>query len=388
MRMRFRRATFAIGVATALGLVGAASASAPILPTDLFNPRGIGVTPSGALLVAQVGSGEITKIRGDGSQSTIATLPSVPEQDLGPVDVALSPPARDERAPDAADGEPEEGEAGEQGDAGGRRALYVVMSGPPPTSGTPFATLMRVFPDGRTSLVADIGAFQARPENLDPFDQEAFPEESNPNGLAALSARRVLVADAANNSLLSITNHGHITRIARFKPESLPWPAGLPFGPPAGTPVLVESVPTAVAVGPHGDWYVSELKGDPFIKGTSRIWQIKRGSVDVTCDPAAPQSGPCRTVGTGFSSVIDLTFGADGTMYVLEIAKNGLGDVFFFGGPPIGALWAVKHGQKTELGAGTLLFPGGVVQGKDGALYVTTGAVFGPGAGAVVRVTG
>jgi hypothetical protein len=150
----------------------------------------------------------------------------------------------------------------------------------------------------------------------------------------------------------------------------------------------VESVPTAVAVGPHGDWYVSELKGAPFIKGTSRIWRIKHGSVDVTCDPAAPQTGPCRTVGTDFSSVIDLTFGRDGTMYVLEIAKNGLGDVLFHGGPPIGALWAVKNGEKTELGAGTLPFPGGVVQGDDGALYVTTGAVFGAGAGAVVRVTG
>jgi hypothetical protein len=366
MRMRFRRATFAIGVAATLGLVGAASASAPILPTDLFNPRGIGVTPTGALLVAQVGSGEITKL-GNASQSTIATLPSVPDQDLGPVDVALSP-----------------------ADPEGKRALYVVMSGPPPSAGTPFATLMRVFPDGRTSLVADIGAFQARPENLDPYDQNVppFPEESNPNGLAALSAERVLVADAASNSLLLITNHGHIKRIARFKPESLPWPEGLPFGPPPGTPVLVESVPTAVAIGPHGDWYVAELKGDPFIKGTSRIWRIRRGSVDATCDPAAPQKGPCRTVGTGFSSVIDLTFGRDGTMYVLEIAKNGLGDVFFHGGPPIGALWAVKHGQKTELGEGTLLFPGGVVQGEDRALYVTTGAVFGPGAGAVVRVTG
>jgi sugar lactone lactonase YvrE len=365
MSTRFRRATFAIGVVAALGLVGAASASAPSLPTDLFNPRGIAAGPGGSLFVAQSGAGLITQIgtKGNGSVSTFATLPTQSSDlgDLGPVDVAVS----------------------------GLGSTYVLMSGPASSAGSPFAQLDRVQPNGKTSLIADIGAFEARPENLDPYDQgdPPFPEESNPNGLAVLSGNRILVADAANNSLPLIDKQGHITRVARFKPESLLWPAGLPFGPPEGTPVLVESVPTAVAVGPDGAWYVSELKGDPFIKGSSRIWRIEPGSVGAICDPEAPQSGPCRTVGTDFSSVIDLTFGADGTMYVLEIAKNGLGDVFFFGGPPIGALWAVKGGQKTELGAGTLLFPGGVVQGKNGALYVTTGAVFGPGAGAVVRVT-
>ena len=48
-------------------------------------------------------------------------------------------------------------------------------------------------------------------------------------------------------------------------------------------------------------------------------------------------------------------------------------------------LYAVKDGMKTELLPGTLLAPGGVV--VDGTtLYVTTGTVFGPGAGSVVRI--
>jgi sugar lactone lactonase YvrE len=84
--------------------------------------------------------------------------------------------------------------------------------------------------------------------------------------------------------------------------------------------------------------------------------------------------------------VIDLAFGRDGTMYVLEIVKEGLLGVEVFGEPPIGALWAVDGGSKTELVPGTLMAPGGVAVGFNGSLSVTTGTVFGPGGGAVVRV--
>lgn len=360
MKLGTRRAALALGAAAALIIVGVAAAAPPPLPTNLFNPRGISVGPAGSIFVAQVGSGEITQIRTKGKvgTSTVATLPAIPAQELGPVDVAES----------------------------GLGNTYVLMSGPPEAGGTPFATLVRVLPNGTTSLVADIGQYQTT--DPDPDDLEDFPEESNPNGLALLSGGRIVVADAANNDLLHVDKQGHITTVARFLPEAVPFPSGLPFGPPPGTPVPAESVPTAVAVGPDGAWYVSELKGFPFAKGSSRIWRIEPGSVGATCDPAHAQTGPCRTVATGFSSVIDLTFGADGTMYVLEIAKEGLADVFFRGSPPIGALWAVENGTRTELAPGTLLFPGGVAVGADGALYVTTGAVFGPGAGAVVRVTG
>jgi hypothetical protein len=140
-----------------------------------------------------------------------------------------------------------------------------------------------------------------------------------------------------------------------------------------------------VAIGPDGAWYVSELKGFPFIKGTSRIWRIEPGTENATCDPLHPSTGPCTSYATGFTSVIDLAFGPDGTMYVLEIVKEGLLGAEIFGEPPIGALWAVKGG-KTELAPGTLLAPGGVAVGFNGSLSVTTGTVFGPGGGGVVRI--
>jgi hypothetical protein len=232
--------------------------------------------------------------------------------------------------------------------------------------------------------VADIAAYQA--SDPDPDDQEGIPEESNPNGLALLKGGDVLVADAANNDLLLVDDDGEITTVARFKPESVPFPGGIPDGPPAGTPVLAEAVPTAVAVGPDGAWYVSELKGFPSVKGSSRIWRIEPGSEDATCDPEQPDSGPCRTVGTGFTSVIDLAFGDDGEMYVLEIVKEGLLTAEQGGAPPIGALWVVEDGSKTELAPGSLLAPGGVALADEETPYVTTGTFLGPGAGAVVRV--
>jgi hypothetical protein len=138
---------------------------------------------------------------------------------------------------------------------------------------------------------------------LAPDDQENSPEDSNPFGLAILSGGGVLLADSANNDVLRINQKREITTVARFLPEDVPWPDGLPFpGPPPGTPVPAESVPTAIAIGPDGAWYVSELKGFPFAKGRSRIWRIEPGAENATCDPANPNTGACTTYATGFTS--------------------------------------------------------------------------------------
>ena len=121
--------------------------------------------------------------------------------------------------------------------------------------------------------------------------------------------------------------------------------------------------------------------GCPFTPGTSRIWRIEPGTTNAACDAAAT-TGPCRVYADGFTAIIDLAFGPDGTMYVLEIFTNGL-----LSGSPVGALIAVNNGVRTELVPGQLLAPGGVAVDSDGTIYVTTGTVFGPGAGSVVRIT-
>jgi hypothetical protein len=221
------------------------------------------------------------------------------------------------------------------------------------------AGVVRLDRKGNETVSVDIAGYQHT--NPDPTDLEGLPEESNPFGLAILPGGGVLLADSANNDVLRIDQKRKITTVARFLPEEAPWPDGLPFpGPPPGTPVPAESVPTAIAIDPDGAWYVSELKGFPFAKGAPHIWRIEPGAENATCDPANPNTGACTTYATGFTEI--------------------------FGDPPIGALWTVDGGTKTELAEGTLMAPGGVTVSHNGSLSVTTGTVFGPGGGGVVRV--
>jgi hypothetical protein len=325
-----------------------------VIADGLFDPRGIADAPGDRLLVAQSGSGTITLIRdADGRNPRSSIFAELPESGL--VDVAAS----------------------------GFGRAFAVAGGAPEAGGGTFGQLLRVRRGGEPTVLADIAAYQETDPDED--DQDGIPDESNANGLAVLGGGRFLVTDAANNDLL-LVDDGEITTVARFLREDVPWPDGLPFpGPPPGTPVPAEAVPTAVAVGPDGAWYVSELKGFPFVPGSSRIWRIRPGAEDATCDPKQPDRGPCRTVATGFTSVIDLAFGDDGEMYVVEIVKAGLLSFEVFGEEPIGGLWRVKHGTKKELARDELMAPGGVAVDDDN-IYVTTGTVFGEGAGAVVRI--
>ena len=252
---------------------------------------------------------------------------------------------------------------------------------PRPAAGDPFGGLVKVRRGGESSVVANITAYQEG--DPDPVDQEEAPTESNPFGVA-LVRHGVLVTDAAGNDLLKIKKNGSIETVARFPTRTLPFPEGLPEGPPAGTPIESEAVPTAVAVGPDGAWYVSELRGFPFTKGASRIWRIEPGAEDAECDPDAKR-GPCRVFADGFTSVIDLAW-ADDTLLVLELVKEGLLAAEAGTAPPIGALWAVEDGSKTEIAAGSLLAPGGVAVADEERIYLTTGTLLGPGAGEVVRI--
>ena len=267
----------------------------------------------------------------------------------------------------------------------GFNTAFATAGVPPEQGGGPFAGLVRVPRDGESVPIADIAAYQV--EDPDPVDQEDNPTETNPFGLAQVR-HGFLVADSAGNDLLKIRKDGSIETVARFPTRSLPYPEGDPDpnSPPAGTPIDAEAVPTSVAVGPDGAWYVAELRGFPFTPGASRIWRIEPGTEDVMCDPDAKR-GPCRLYADGFTSVIDIAWSGR-TLLVLEIAKDGLLALETAGEgspPPPGALWAVEKGKKTEIAAGELIAPGGVAVADDD-VYVTTGTLFGPDAGAVVKI--
>lgn len=319
---------------------------------DLDGVRGIAVGPANRLVYAEIDGSVSELITTGGRAGTETRLGSVPATFIAPA-LAMS----------------------------GLGQTFILTAGGPP--GTGAATLYRWTPGSvGTRVVADIGAYQV--SDPDPFNVTLAPEESNPFGVALLPDGSVLVSDAANNDLLRVYPDGTIVTVARLKPRVVPVPPEIGGGenPPAGTMIPSEAVATSVTVGADGYYYVGELRGFPATPGTSQVWRIAPDSVNAVCDPEAPSTGPCQRYADGFTSIVALGAGPDGSIYVVELVKQswlqweeGLVD------PPIGGLFRIPPGggAPVELVPDQLILPAGVDVAHDGTVYVSA-PVFGPGA--------
>ena len=140
----------------------------------------------------------------------------------------------------------------------------------------------------------------------------------------------------------------------------------LPFPPFPEVPM--QAVPNALALGPDGHVYVGQLTGFPFPPGGARIYRLRIGG--------APQ-----VVLEGFTNIINLAFGSDHSLYVLQFAANGL-----LNGPPTSSIVRVwPNGTRTTVDAPGLFAATALTVGRDGALYVSNhGASV--GTGEVVRI--
>jgi hypothetical protein len=192
-----------------------------------------------------------------------------------------------------------------------------------------------------------------------------FPD-SNPYGvLVARDPRtdeiRTFVADAGANTISEVQRDGSL-RVVSYIPNE----TAAPFR---------DATPTCIAMGPDGMLYVATLHlVDLFVNGPggADVWKV---------DPDASfPTAPTRWA-TGLTTATACTFDAAGTFWATEMFAPS-------DGPP-GDLVAIPFAHPTQLthvGAGQLPLPGGVAQGRDGALYVTVNAAGAPGSGAVVRV--
>jgi hypothetical protein len=209
-----------------------------------------------------------------------------------------------------------------------------------------FGRVARIARDGGIVRPADIWDFE-RDENPHPFAVYSNPVDVLADG------RRPVVADAGCNTLLKARNKGAVELLTVFGDRTVPDPFG-------SGQIPMESVPTGVAEGPGGDYFVSELTSFPFPPGAANVYRVdsKTGDADVFA--------------SGFTNIMDLAFDEHGRLWVLEFDHDSII-------PPVGpssdgAIFAVdEDGSKTQLdlAPGTLTEPGGVTVGEGGALYVT-----------------
>ncbi len=205
------------------------------------------------------------------------------------------------------------------------------------------------------ALAADINAYEVA-NNPDGND----PPDSNAVGFTALNAKNWAVTDAGGNALLTVGKRGEST-VAVF-PNGPPAPNPFPFPPPFIAP---QAVPTDVAVGPDGAFYVSQLTGFPFPTGGSTIWRV-------TGD------GQVSAYATGLTMVTSLAWKGN-TLYAVQ-----LDDANFFDGH-VGSLRKVTPGASVhEAVIANLSAPYGVAI-RGNSAFLTVDAVS-AGGGSVIQV--
>ncbi|MGH9244341.1 MAG: ScyD/ScyE family protein [Acidimicrobiales bacterium] len=245
--------------------------------------------------------------------------------------------------------------------------------------------LYKLNPGHGPVFVADIADYQVT--DPDPFDLEDNPTESNPFDVEMLDDRSALVADAAGNDILRVFPDGTIQTVACFAPTLAPTDHLPPeFGFPPGTEIPSERVPTSVAVGPDGWWYVGTLAGFPAAPGTSEVWRIDPSSVGAGCDPAGPPNPFGDPYAEDLTSIVDIAFGNGGALFVVELHEDGwlLGES---DPDPTGSgrLWRIDPRGRTELAHGHLAIPGGIAIGRSSIYAINWFLV--PGANEVLRIT-
>jgi hypothetical protein len=265
-------------------------------------------------------------------------------------------------------------------DAAGRGRVVYTQTVYDPDEFPVVGLLGRVTASGKTSGVASILAFEEanNPDAINTYgligstnaaclaEVEAigFPPvytgfiESHPYAVA-IDGPGYLVADAAGNTILEVSDSGKVKTLAVLPsvPQAISAATAADIGVPSceGETFFGEPVPTDVEV-KGGNVYVSLLPGFPENPGAGQVWMINR------------KTGASTLVADGLVTPVDIAVGADDTIYVAELFAS----------------------QISTISDGVVSFymaldtPGAIEIDRDGTLYATTG-VFGNGS--VVKLT-
>ncbi len=244
-------------------------------------------------------------------------------------------------------------------------SVYFTNGGPTgPTRGDPPVLVLRdptlVKEDPISALYGRLFGIKGRDRIVPIADAWAFENRFNPDAQVGnplvdsnpvdvlVDKGRFVMADAGGNSIIRTDHRGRLEALSIFPNILTPSPFGT---------IPMQAVPTGVVEGPDGFYYVSQLTGFPFPVGGAKVFRVN------------PRTGAYTVYAGGFTMIMDLAFGDDGTLYVLEIDSDTI-----LGGSTDGGLWTVSRRgrtQKVALPAGTLTEPGGIAVGRHDKLYVS-----------------
>ena len=327
-------------------------AYAEVVATGLANPRGIAIGADGAVYVAEAGVG------GDGP---CAMGPEGNEECFGlsggVTRIAAGTQERiiDGLASRAAEGGMNATGPNDVGVVGDTVYVLIGLGGDPATrvdvnaGANQFGYLFKQ-ENGELTTVADIAGYETK------ANPDGNALDANPFGLVVWEDGSALVTDAGMNALLAVGGDGAISTWGVFPNETAK--------APDGSEIPMNAVPTGVVQALDGAALVGQLTGFPFPVGGAKVFMVPSGGGDPT------------VIQEGFTNIIDLALGPDGSLYVLELVAGGL-----LNADPTNP--ATLDGQLTRiLPDGTrevvakegLSTPTGLAVDADGNIYV---AVFG-----------
>ncbi|MGV0103092.1 ScyD/ScyE family protein [Nostoc sp. DSM 114160] len=205
---------------------------------------------------------------------------------------------------------------------------------------------------------------------------------SNPLGFV-IDGNKLVAVDAGANDLLSVnTDEINLQTITTFPEDILTNPVFPPSDTPSNEPAQVPSqgevgrsqfatqaVPSSVAKGPDGAYYISQFTGFPFPEGGAKIYRVGA-------------DGKSSVFADGFTQLTDLQFDPAGNLYALQYANQSAWKGNFDGS----VIKIAPDGTRTTLLSGNgLESPSALTIGADGAVYVTNRGDR-PGFGQVLRI--
>ncbi|MBD2530581.1 ScyD/ScyE family protein [Nostoc flagelliforme FACHB-838] len=391
MKLRQLTITFlTFCVAAFSGIKAASAASFSVIADGLYSPGGLSFSPDGNLYVTEAGiggsgacvppssgqgdslcygtSGAVTKIENGKTERILTGLPSLALPDgtgaAGPRDIKF--------------------------DAQGKPYVLIGYGANPAfrdrnLGDTDLGKI--IAPDFKTNSwasIADLANYELA-NNPDGGDVG-----SNPLGFA-IDGNKLVAVDAGANNLLSVNADGsNLQAIVAFPQDILTNPVFPPSGTPSNEPAQVPSqgeevrsptaglrpsqfasqaVPSNVAKGPDGAYYVSQFTGFPFPEDGAKIYRV---SVD----------GTSSVFADGFTQLTDLEFDTEGNLYALQYANQSAWKGDFDGS----VIKIAADGTRTTLLSGNgLESPSALTIGADDAVYVTNRGDR-PGKGQVLRI--